>query len=152
MGLFSDCLFGCDIDGTLLVNGIINPRNIEKIEYFISEGGYFSLCTGRTVGAVSPVLEKIKNISPSVVANGCMIYDFETQDVHAGGSGCGCVAVTLCGYVFEMMKKGELNDVLILGTGALLSPTSSLQGESVPGIAHAISLSTTPGGGKNGLY
>ena len=83
---------------------------------------------------------------------GCMIYDFETQDVHAGGSGCGCVAVTLCGYVFEMMKKGELNDVLILGTGALLSPTSSLQGESVPGIAHAISLSTTPGGGKNGLY
>ena len=37
---------------------------------------------------------------------GCMIYDFETQDVHAGGSGCGCVAVTLCGYVFEMMKKG----------------------------------------------
>ena len=76
MGLFSDCLFGCDIDGTLLVNGIINPRNIEKIEYFISEGGYFSLCTGRTVGAVSPVLEKIKNISPSVVANGCMIYDF----------------------------------------------------------------------------
>ena len=43
MGLFSDCLFGCDIDGTLLVNGIINPRNIEKIEYFISEVGYFSL-------------------------------------------------------------------------------------------------------------
>ena len=81
MGLFSDCLFGCDIDGTLLVNGIINPRNIEKIEYFISEGGHFSLCTGRTVGAVSPVLEKIKNISPSVVANGCMIYDFQNEKV-----------------------------------------------------------------------
>ena len=39
MGLFSDCLFGCDIDGTLLANGVINPHNIEKIEYFISEGG-----------------------------------------------------------------------------------------------------------------
>ena len=81
MGIFSDCLFGCDIDGTLLVNGIINPRNIEKIEYFISEGGHFSLATGRTVGAVGPVLEKIKNISPSVVANGCMIYDYKNEKV-----------------------------------------------------------------------
>ena len=45
MGLFSDCLFGCDIDGTLLANGVINPHNIEKIEYFISEGGHFSLST-----------------------------------------------------------------------------------------------------------
>ena len=81
MGLFSDCLFGCDIDGTLLANGVINPHNIEKIEYFISEGGHFSLSTGRTVGAVSPVLERIKNISPSVVANGCMIYDFQNKKV-----------------------------------------------------------------------
>lgn len=81
MGLFSDCLFGCDIDGTLLADGFINPRNIEKIEYFIREGGHFSLSTGRTVGAVGPVLEKVKNISPSVVANGCMIYDFQNEKV-----------------------------------------------------------------------
>lgn len=58
MGLFSDCLFGCDIDGTLLANGVINPHNIEKIEYFISEGGHFSLSTGRTVGAVSLCLRE----------------------------------------------------------------------------------------------
>ena len=43
MGIFSGCLFACDIDGTLLINGVINPRNIEKIEYFVSEGGCFSL-------------------------------------------------------------------------------------------------------------
>ena len=81
MGIFSGCLFACDIDGTLMINGKINPRNIEKIEYFMSEGGYFSLSTGRTVGAVGPVLGKIKRVSPSVVANGCMIYDYENKKV-----------------------------------------------------------------------
>ena len=79
MGIFSGCLFACDIDGTLMSSGKINPRNIEKIEYFMSEGGYFSLSTGRTVGAVGPVHDKIKRVSPSVVANGCMIYDYENK-------------------------------------------------------------------------
>ena len=79
MGIFSGCLFACDIDGTLMSNGKINPRNIEKIQYFMGEGGYFSLSTGRTVGAVGPVLDKIKRVSPSVVANGCMIYDYENK-------------------------------------------------------------------------
>ncbi len=81
MGLFSGCLFACDIDGTLMASGFIHPRNIEKIEYFISEGGYFSLSTGRTVSAVSMVTDKIKNLAPSVVANGCMIYDFKNNKV-----------------------------------------------------------------------
>ena len=79
MGIFSGCLFACDIDGTLMSSGKINPKNIEKIEFFMSEGGYFSLSTGRTVGAVGPVLDKIKRVSPSVVANGCMIYDYENK-------------------------------------------------------------------------
>ena len=81
MGVFSGCLLACDIDGTLMANGKINPRNVEKIEYFMSEGGYFSLSTGRTVGAVGPVLSIIKKVSPSVVANGCMIYDYENKKV-----------------------------------------------------------------------
>lgn len=81
MGVFSGCLLACDIDGTLMANGKINPRNVEKIEYFMSEGGYFSLSTGRTVGAVGPVLSIIKRVSPSVVANGCMIYDYENKKV-----------------------------------------------------------------------
>lgn len=96
------------------------------------------------------------NMSDNYGDTGCMIYNFDEQDVHAGGSGCGCVAVTTCGYVFEMLKRGELNDVLILGTGALLSPTSTLQGESVPGIAHAVALSNKPvsrhGGESNAIY
>ena len=62
------------------------------------------------------------------------------QDTHAGGSGCGCSAVTLCGHIFNRFKTGELRRVLFMATGALLSPTSSQQGDTIPGIAHAIAL------------
>ena len=79
MGIFDGCLLACDIDGTLVENGFINPRNIEKIDYFFKEGGKFSLSTGRSVGAISDVLRKIKKVSPSIVANGCMIYDYDSE-------------------------------------------------------------------------
>lgn len=87
---------------------------------------------------------KDENIDISEVYNdcGCMIFDIESQDMHAGGSGCGCGAVTLTGYVMDKMEKGELKNVLFIATGALLSPTSTLQGESIPCIAHAVHLST----------
>ena len=81
MGRFDNCLLACDIDGTLMINGYINPKNIEKIEYFMSEGGKFSLSTGRSIGAISDVLRQVKRISPSVVANGCMIYDYENEKI-----------------------------------------------------------------------
>lgn len=81
MGKFDGCLLACDIDGTLMINGYINPKNIEKIEYFMSEGGKFSLSTGRSIGAISDVLRQVKRISPSVVANGCMIYDYENEKI-----------------------------------------------------------------------
>lgn len=79
MGIFDNCLLACDIDGTLMSNGYINPRNIERIEYFVKEGGIFSLSTGRSVLAVSDVTSKIKDIGASVIANGCMIYDFKNH-------------------------------------------------------------------------
>ncbi len=64
----------------------------------------------------------------------------EAQDTHAGGSGCGCSAVVLCGHIMRRFRAGELHRVLFMATGALLSPTSSQQGDTIPGIAHAISL------------
>jgi len=79
MGIFENCLLASDIDDTLLSSNTVNPVNIEKIEYFMSEGGYFSLATGRSVTAVSIVLDKLKRVSPCVVANGCMIYDYENN-------------------------------------------------------------------------
>ena len=71
---------------------------------------------------------------------GLMIYDLETQDVHSGGSGCGCSASVLCGYILPEMLKKTYRNVLFVTTGALMSPTSSLQGESIPGIAHLVNL------------
>lgn len=71
---------------------------------------------------------------------GTMVFDLETQDVHAGGSGCGCSAITLCGYLLDKLKTGKLNRILFCGTGALLSPTSTQQGLSIPGVCHAVSI------------
>ncbi len=76
MGIFDGCLLACDIDGTLIESGYINPQNIEKIKYFIDEGGAFSLCTGRSMGAISDALGSLPPISPCVVLNGGMIYDY----------------------------------------------------------------------------
>ena len=83
-----------------------------------------------------------ENTDISGVHNDCgmMIYDREAQDVHAGGSGCGCSASVLCSHIFKRMRNRELTSVLFVATGALLSPTSSLQKESIPGIAHAVHL------------
>ena len=64
----------------------------------------------------------------------------EDQDTHCGGSGCGCSAVVLNGHILRRFREGELKRVLFMATGALLSPTTSQQGESIPGIAHAIVL------------
>ncbi len=69
---------------------------------------------------------------------GTMIFDNTTQDVHAGGSGCGCSAATLCSYLLEKINSKKYKRILFCGTGALLSPTSSQQGMSIPGIAHAV--------------
>lgn len=71
---------------------------------------------------------------------GLLIYDRNKQDVHAGGSGCGCSAAVLCSYILNKMQSGDLKNVLFIGTGALMSPTSSQQGESIPGIAHLVHL------------
>ena len=72
---------------------------------------------------------------------GLLIFDRVHQDVHAGGSGCGCCASVLTGYLVEGLRSGKWQNILFCPTGALHSPTSSLQGESVPGICHAVALS-----------
>ena len=71
---------------------------------------------------------------------GTLIYDLEGQDVHCGGSGCGCSAVVLAGMLLNGMAGGRWKRILFCGTGALLSPTSSQQGESIPSICHAVTL------------
>ncbi len=71
---------------------------------------------------------------------GMTIFDQQSQDTHAGGSGCGCAAVTLSAYILPKIEKGEWKRVLFVPTGALMSTVSFNEGESVPGIAHGIVL------------
>lgn len=67
-----------------------------------------------------------------------MIYNMDDKDVGAGGSGCGCSGTVLCSHIFNRMRNNELNNVLFCATGALMSPTSTQQGQSIPGIAHLV--------------
>ena len=71
---------------------------------------------------------------------GTLIFDNTKQDVHAGGSGCGCSAITLCGYLLGQLNAGKLKKILFCGTGALLSPTSTQQGLPIPGVCHAVCI------------
>lgn len=64
----------------------------------------------------------------------------EYQKVDCGGSGCGCSAITLCGYLLKRMEAGDFNNAVFMATGALLSPTSTLQGDTIPAVAHAVIL------------
>lgn len=71
---------------------------------------------------------------------GTLVFDPDRQDVHAGGSGCGCSAITLCGTLLEELRSGKIKKLLFCGTGALLSPTSTQQSLPIPGICHAVSV------------
>ena len=72
---------------------------------------------------------------------GLMIFDREEQDVHAGGSGCGCSAVVLSSTIIPNLECGILKNILFVGTGALMSPMSLSQGGTIPAVAHLVRLS-----------
>ena len=71
---------------------------------------------------------------------GSIVYDLETQDVNCGGSGCGCIASVFSSYLYQKLQKKEFNKILLVATGALMSPISSGQGETIPSIAHAVAI------------
>ncbi len=75
---------------------------------------------------------------------GTLVFDLQKQDVHSGGSGCGCSAITLCANFLPKLRDGKLSKILFCGTGALLSPTSTQQGLPIPGVCHAVCIT----GGK----
>ncbi len=86
------------------------------------------------------LLQKGINIEKQHMDCGIEIYDGDTQDTHAGGSGCGCSAVVLSAYILKKLEEGTWKKVLFIPTGALLSKTSFNEGQSVPGVAHAVVL------------
>lgn len=71
---------------------------------------------------------------------GVLIFDKETQDTHSGGSGCACIGTVFSGYIFNQMKAKKYKKILLIATGALTNSTTVQQGESIPGIAHAVAI------------
>ena len=145
--------------GKIIDMGIKDPNNMGAamapaavdtlIAHFNDTGrkpDFYDLIVSGDLGSVgkSIVIEMMQKSGYSMKNYndcGCMIFDLDKQQVNAGGSGCGCGAATLCGYILENMKNKTYKNVLFMATGALMSPTTTLQGESIPSIAHAISIS-----------
>lgn len=113
----------------------VQPEHYDKI--ITGDLGY----VGKDI-LVDLVLQKGYDIGPNHMDCGIEIFDRETQDTHSGGSGCGCSAVTLAAYILRNMRAGKWKRVLFVPTGALLSTVSFNEGNSVPGIAHAVVLET----------
>lgn len=92
-------------------------------------------------------LMKKEGYDISQIHNDCgkMIFDREKQDTHAGGSGCGCCASVLCGHILKEIQSGNINKILVMATGALMNPMVVQQGESIPCIAHAVTIEKSEG-------
>ena len=129
------------------------PAAMDTIATHFKDTGFtpdsYDLIVTGDLGAVGKEIcdellrEKGYNITSIYNDCGLMIFDRERQDAHAGGSGCGCSATVFAGFIYKKLMEGVLNNVLFVATGALLSTTSSQQGESIPSIAHAISISNS---------
>lgn len=142
----------CDLGVTDMNNmgAAMAPAAADSIGQFLRDtdttpGDYDLIATG-DLGQVGSDLcrELLKQQGITLGGNytdcGLLLFDRQRQDVHAGGSGCGCSASVLCAHLLPMMERGELKRILFCPTGALMSPTSSQQGESIPGICHVLEL------------
>ena len=126
------------------------PAAIDTLKRYFDESGMLpSDFDGIFTGDLgfeghSIVTEKMTEYGYDMTENyndcGLMIYDLERQDVHAGGSGCGCSASVLSSYILPKLERGEMTDILYIATGALMSPMAILQGKTIPGIAHLIRI------------
>ena len=126
------------------------PAAIDTIRDYFNETGHspkdFDLILTGDLGAEGHaiVLEYLLRYGIDIRENyndcGLMIYDINRQDMHAGGSGCGCSASVICGHIMKRFEKCELKNVLYIAPGALMSPSTSKQGLSIPGIAHLVRI------------
>ncbi len=132
------------------MGGAMAPAAIDTISQHFRDTGYnpedYDLIITGDLASIgkSILLDLMKragyDLSKNYTDCGVKIFDNVKQDTHAGGSGCGCAAVVFNGYIYKEMVKGNLNRVLLVATGALHSSTSILQDESIPGIAHAVTI------------
>ncbi len=129
------------------------PAAIDTLIRFFSESqtlpsDYNAIITGDLGSEGSGILRDfLKNSGYDISANhndcGLLVYDCNAQDIHAGGSGCGCSAIVLSSHLLPRLCRGELENLLFIATGALMNPASLQQGNSIVGIAHLVHLSNT---------
>lgn len=138
------------IKDSMNMGACMAPAAYDVIYHHLSDFGlqadyYDKIITG-DLGMVGKeiLLDMMKerglDISKQYMDCGIEIYDSKTQDTHSGGSGCGCSAITLAGYIIKQMRKKKWKKVLFVPTGALLSTVSFNEGNSVPGIAHGVAI------------
>lgn len=106
---------------------------------------YDAIITGDLADVGSDMLHEILklngvDIKSNHIDCGSIIFDNKNQNTKSGGSGCGCSGSVFCGMFYKKLKSGEINKILFIPTGALMSPTSSQQGQSIPSIAHAVAI------------
>ena len=126
------------------------PAAVDTISAHFSDTGrnadYYDLIVTGDLGEVGMEIasEMLEELGTSITDKyndcGVMIFDSDKQDTHSGGSGCGCCASVFSGYIYRELLEKRLNRVLLLATGALMSPTSIQQGDAIGGIAHAIAI------------
>ena len=119
------------------------------ISHFVDTGrspNYYDLIISGDLGYVGKdiAIDIAKSQGYNIKSNyndcGVLIFDKEKQDTHSGGSGCACIGTVFSGYLFKELKSRKVKKILLIATGALMNSTSSQQGESIPGIAHAVSI------------
>ena len=121
---------------TLITHFLDTGRNPSYYDAIISgDLGYI----GKEI-AIDIAKSQGYNIKSNYNDCGVMIFDKNKQDTHSGGSGCACCGTVFSGYLFKQLREKKLKKILLIATGALMNSTSSQQGESIPGIAHAISI------------
>lgn len=139
----------CDINN---MGAAMAPAAIDTLTTYFTETGKspcdFDLILTGDLGleghSIALSLMKESGVDMTGVYNDCglLLYGGHSQDVHCGGSGCGCSASVICGHILKRFARGELREVLYLATGALMSPGSLKQGASIPGIAHLVHFSS----------
>ena len=131
--------------GTAMAPSAYDTFKIHLNELSIDPSFYDLILTGDLSYIGSKIFKELCKSENILLDNnyedsGLLVYDRETQNVFSGGSGCGCVSIAVGGYVVNQMKQGKIKRVLVIATGALLSPTIIYQKETIPCIAHAYSL------------
>lgn len=146
----------CGINDANNMGAAMAPAALDTLVRFFDDTGerpenYDFIVTGDLGFEGGSILSSLMNAEGYPMGEcytdcGQLVYDRERQDVHSGGSGCGCSAIVLASYLYPRIQRGEIRRMLFLATGAMMSPDSIKQGQNIPAIAHLLEIEHFEGG------